>query len=113
LSLPNVLVIVSLTVLLDFLEKANIVPYPAPLHLYDWTLLSNAERKNALRKLQEIHKGLFNPAFKANQVAKNRRLGLPSKESDRPEWRPWNQMNDNQRRNAFETLQVSLLDGQC
>lgn len=41
---------------IEFLEQLNIVPYPPPLHCYNWQQLSVTERRIALKELQDINK---------------------------------------------------------
>jgi hypothetical protein len=102
------LAIIHLIIQLEFLDQVNIVPYPPSLHLLAWKLLNQKERQEALKVLQSNNKEhVCNGSDSHGQ--KRPKPGRFWKEGDPQEWRAWSNMKEEEREEAFEKLQVSLL----
>jgi predicted Fe-S protein YdhL (DUF1289 family) len=77
--------------------------------LFAWKLLTQEERKQALKDLQSINK---NHVYNALEVKEGQSMPRPGrfwKKGDQLKWRAWSKMTSEERQDAIEKLQVSFL----
>ncbi|KAG4436986.1 hypothetical protein IFR05_007524 [Cadophora sp. M221] len=91
----------------DFIERTGIVPYPPPLHLYGWDVLTESERKIVLKELQAINKVHVHQALEAKNGAVVEKCGKGRKADEPKEWRAWTKMYRWEREATFNVLKKS------
>jgi predicted Fe-S protein YdhL (DUF1289 family) len=78
------------------------------LHLFAWKLLNQKERQQALKALQSINQEHVHNALDEH-CRKRPKPERFWKDGDPLEWRAWSNMEEKERKEAFEQLQVSFL----